>query len=98
MQFRGPGDTKERDLSWLDGPLAADLSADAASLAFTEVGWASGGLYLAYARKTDGSPAVRLGEGNWPVFSPDGKWVLASQLTLRTHSKLILLPTGPGEA
>jgi serine/threonine protein kinase len=98
MQFRGPGDAKERDLSWLDAPLAADLSADGASLAFTEVGWASGGSYLAYARKTDGSPAVRLGEGNWPLFSPDGKWVLASQLTLRTHSKLILLPTGPGEA
>jgi hypothetical protein len=73
MQFRGPGDTKERDLSWLDAPVATDMSADGANVAFTEVGWASGALYLAYARKTDGSPAVRLGEGTWPVFSPDGK-------------------------
>jgi eukaryotic-like serine/threonine-protein kinase len=78
MQFRGPGDTREHDLSWLDASIAADLSADGASLAFTEVGWASGGLYLAYARKTDGSPAVRLGEGSGPIFSPDGKWVVAS--------------------
>ena len=98
MQFRGPRDAKERDLSWLDGPLVADLTANGEYLAFTEVGWASGGLYLAYERKTDGSPAVRLGEGSWPMFSPDGKWVLTSELALTTPSKLILLPTGPGGA
>jgi serine/threonine protein kinase len=97
VQFRGPGDTSERDLSWLDGALGADLSPNGASLAFTEVGWASGGLYLAYARKTDGSPAVRLGEGGWPVFSLDGRWLLAG-LTLQPPAKLTLLPTGPGEA
>ncbi len=28
-----------------------------------------------YLRKTDGSPAVRLGDGNRPALSPDGKWV-----------------------
>jgi eukaryotic-like serine/threonine-protein kinase len=97
MQFRGPADARERDLSWLDGPITADLSPDGTRLTFTEVGWSSGGWYLAYARKTDGSPPVRLGEGARPVFSPEGKWVLASQVTLKTHAKLILLPTGPGE-
>jgi serine/threonine protein kinase len=98
MQFRSPRDAKERDVSWLDGPLVADLSGNGGNLAFTEVGWASGGSYLAYARKTDASPAVKLGEGHGPIFSPDGKWVLVSELTLTTPSKLILLPTGPGDA
>jgi eukaryotic-like serine/threonine-protein kinase len=95
MQFRGPRDAKERDLSWLDGPFAADLSANGENLAFTEVGWASGGLYLAYVRKSDGSQALRLGEGGQPIFSPDGKWVLA---LAEAHGLkgLILLPTGSG--
>jgi serine/threonine protein kinase len=97
VRFRGPEDTKERDLSWLDGSIATDMSADGASLAFTEVGWASGTLYLNYARKTDGSPAVRLGEGGWPVFSPDGKWVIVNR-SQRAGQELVLLPTGSGEA
>ena len=48
-----------------------------------------------YLRRTDGSPAVRLGEGAAQALSPDGKWVLS-----RVHGsppKLMLLPTGPGE-
>ena len=97
LQFRGPKDTKERDLSWLDSPLASDISVDGAKIAFTEIGWASGSVYLAYARKTDGSPAVRLGEGVMPVFSPDGRFVLLSRATQESRFELILLPTGPGE-
>src|SRR5262249_38696942 len=50
--------------------------------------------YLSYMRKTDGSPAVRLGDGYSPVFSPDGKWVLVRQLG---PARLELLPTGIGE-
>ena len=33
--------------------------------------------YAVYIRKTDGSPAIRLGEGNGLSLSPDGKWALA---------------------
>jgi Tol biopolymer transport system component len=49
-----------------------------------------------YLRKTDGSPALRLGEGEGIAFSPDGKWVL-STLAARSPAPLILLPTGIGD-
>ncbi len=47
-------------------------------------------------RKTDGSPAVRLGEGNVPALSNDGKWV-SCVVSDGPKTKLTLLPTGPGE-
>ena len=50
-----------------------------------------------YLRKTDGSPAVRLGDGNRPLLSPDGKWV-ACIVSDGPKTKLTLLPTGAGEA
>jgi dipeptidyl aminopeptidase/acylaminoacyl peptidase len=45
-------------------------------------------------RKTDGSPAVRLGEGGFGRLSPDGQWVAC---LLGSPRKLMLLPTGVGE-
>jgi len=45
----------------------------------------------------DGSPALRLGEGEGIAFSRDGKWVL-SALAGRSPAPLILLPTGIGDA
>jgi WD40-like Beta Propeller Repeat len=48
-----------------------------------------------YLRRTDGSPAVRLGEGQALALSPDGKWALAWRTS---SSQLVLLPTGVGEA
>ena len=49
-----------------------------------------------YARKTDGTPAVRLGDGTPQGLSTDGKWVLM----LRGHSngpnELVMMPIGPG--
>jgi hypothetical protein len=50
-----------------------------------------------YLRKTDGSPAVRLGDGNRPALSPDGKWVVCI-ISQGAKTKLVLLPTGAGEA
>ena len=32
--------------------------------------------YAVYVRNTDGSPAVRLGEGGATALSPDKKWVI----------------------
>src|SRR5262249_28403571 len=49
--------------------------------------------YTAYMRRTDGSPAVRLGDGDACALSPDGQWVLA---VLKSPSKLFMLPTGAG--
>ena len=65
------GEAKERDLSWLDYSYPADLSADGKTVLFDEEG-VGGGVqyqgqqeltYAVYIRNTDGSPAIRLGEG-----------------------------------
>jgi eukaryotic-like serine/threonine-protein kinase len=89
------GDTKGRELSWFDFSLANGLSPDGKTLLFAEVGEAGGATYGIYIRGTDGSPAVRLGDGNPQQLSPDGKWVLATTHT--TPEQLFLLPTKAGE-
>jgi Serine/threonine protein kinase len=91
-----PGETKERDLSWLDWSLVRDLSADGKTLLFDESGQGGGPNYSVYIRRTDGSPAVRLGDGAAFALSPDGKWV-ASSPPGTPPRQLVLLPTGPGE-
>jgi serine/threonine protein kinase/Tol biopolymer transport system component len=97
------GDSKQRELSWLDYTYPSDLSADGKTLLFDEEGGGgalayskSGGLtYAVYIRKTDGSPAVLLGEGGAVALSPDGKWAIAQ--TQESPSQFRLLPTGAGE-
>jgi eukaryotic-like serine/threonine-protein kinase len=94
----GPGQEKERDLSWLDNSTLADLSADGKTVVFTEAGEGSGAAPAVYLRGTDGSPAVRLGEGTGLALSPDGKWVLGTAAPGQEKpEQLLLLPTGPGE-
>jgi Tol biopolymer transport system component/predicted Ser/Thr protein kinase len=97
------GEQRQKDLSWLDYSYPAELSADGRTLLFDEEGGGgslayskSGGLtYAVYIRKTDGSPAVLLGEGGAIALSPDGKWVIAQ--TQDSPSQLRLLTTGAGE-
>jgi serine/threonine protein kinase/Tol biopolymer transport system component len=97
-------DSKQHDLSWLDYTYPADLSGDGKTLLFDEEGGGgsldyskSGGLsYAVYIRKTDGAPAVLLGEGGAVALSPDGKSVIAQ--TQDSPSQLKLLTTGAGEA
>lgn len=93
---RVEGDPKERDLSWLDWSLAADLSSDGRMLLFDESGEGGGKGYSVYVRKTDGSPAVRLGEGSAQSLSPDGRWVLAI-VDSTSDPKLVAYPTGAGQ-
>jgi dipeptidyl aminopeptidase/acylaminoacyl peptidase len=98
-----PGDPKQHELSWLDYTYPSDLSADGKTLLFDEEGGggaldyskSSGMSYAVYIRKTDGSPAVLLGEGGAVALSPDGKWAIAQ--TQESPSQFKLLPTGPGE-
>jgi Tol biopolymer transport system component/predicted Ser/Thr protein kinase len=98
------GDNKERELSWLDYTYPADLSDDGKTLLFDEEGGGgaldyskSGGFtYAVYIRKTDGSPAVLLGEGGAVALSPDGKWAVTQ--SQGSPSRLKLLPTGAGQA
>jgi eukaryotic-like serine/threonine-protein kinase len=97
-------ETKERDLSWLDYSYPADLSADGKTVLFDEEG-VGGGVqygntqeltYAVYIRNTDGSPAIRLGEGAADALSPDQKWVVVQ--TPGSPAQLRMLPTGAGEA
>jgi Tol biopolymer transport system component len=93
---RGPGETEERDLSWLDSSGCVDLSADGQSLLLTESGEGGGPRYGTYLRKLNGSPAVRLGDGQATSLSPDGRWALA--IVYGSPDELRMLPTGAGEA
>ena len=96
MVGMAPGASKEADLSWLDWSAPTDLSPDGKTLLFLESGEGGGENYSVYLRQTDGSPAVRLGDGAAYALSPDQKWVIAGSV----HSPMdsILLPTGAGES
>jgi eukaryotic-like serine/threonine-protein kinase len=90
-----PGDgAPARDLGWLDGTSLEDLSRDGSQVLFSETGEGGRSSRGVYVRRTDGSPAVRLGDGRPMNFSPDGKWVLT--LTASAKPEMVLLPTGPG--
>jgi serine/threonine protein kinase/Tol biopolymer transport system component len=89
-----PGEAAERDISWLDMGGLDDLSADGKNFVFSYWGQGSGTNYSTYLGKTDGSPAVRLGDGGRGKLSRDGKWVLAF---LSQPSQIVFLPTAAGE-
>ncbi len=89
------GGNEERDLTWLDWSFPTDLSADGKTFLFEEQGEGGGASYSVYLRKTDGTPAVRLGEGRGFALSPDQKWVISSSLS--SPGQLFLLPTKAGE-
>jgi Tol biopolymer transport system component len=90
-----PGEQGERDLSWLEWSRAEDLSTDGRTLLFSEEGTGGGPNASVYIRRTDGSPAVRLGDGYAMALSSDGKWAIT--LPAEGSSYLVILPTGAGE-
>ena len=88
-------DKEERNLSWLDVSVVADVSDDGSTLLFMEQGVAAGSTYAVCLRGTDGSPVLRLGEGAASGLSPDTSCVLS--ILYGTPSRLVLLPTGAGD-
>ena len=98
LRFASQGQA-ERELSWLNSSFLEDLSPDGKTAVFAELQKPSPAPgNVAYVRKTDGSPAVPLGEGfslTSMALSPDGRFVLAIALT---PPGLVLLPTGAGES
>jgi Tol biopolymer transport system component len=86
---------KVQDLSWLDWSLVSDLSADGKAMVFYESGEGAGDQIVSYYRKTDGSPAVKLGVGENPRLSPDGRSVA---LVGMKYDEIDILPVGPGES
>ena len=95
ISYLPPEGKQERDLSWLDTSKLYDISSDSKTILFTELSYGEVRNPAIYMRKTDGSPAVRLGDGVHPALSPDGKWVVC---TRDYTNELVLLPTGAGEA
>ena len=89
-----PGETKERDFSWLDHGWLSDFSPDGKTILIHDTGEGAGINYAVYLRRTDGSSAVRLGDGDGPKLSPDGKWTTA---TFFAPPQIALMPTGAGE-
>jgi Tol biopolymer transport system component len=90
-----PGDQRERDLSWMDWSFPRDFSSDGKTVLFEEEGAGGGQDYSVYIRGTDGSAAVRLGDGYAVALSPDGQTALASLPSQKND--VFLLPTGAGQ-
>ena len=70
-------DPRPIPLSWLDHSIPRALSPDGSLLAFTELSQGAGPGGAVCVRKTDGSPSVKLGEGDARSLSDDGEQVLA---------------------
>jgi len=94
---RGPDDAQERNLTWLDWSFPDDLSSDGRTVLLEEQTLTDKDENNAlYVRKTDGSPAVRLGWAQAACLSPDGRFALAAVRSGEAND-LVLLPTGAGE-
>lgn len=94
MMVKTADSDRERDLAWLDFSDVRDFSPDGTRVLFTE-GGEGAQTEGAYLRNTDGSPAVRLGNGYGFGLSPDGQWALS--VVSSPPPQLFLLPTGAGE-
>lgn len=85
-----------RLLSWLPMMEIGSLSRDGEFAVLRDTGGGGQELYGIYLAKLDGSPAALLGSGFGARISPDNKWV--TSILASDTSKVILLPTGIGEA
>lgn len=93
----GPNSSEERDLSWLDSPYGPHLSSDGGEILFTDQSGEAGNQYGVYVRKTDGSPAGRIGEGGFATdLTADGKWALIL-LPGDPAGRVQIVPVGPGQ-
>ena len=87
---------KATDLTWFDFSWSQAISDDAKWISFSTQESGTDTNYSAYVRKTDGSPAIRLGDGDALGFSPNGRWLAVNMPS--TGNELALLPLGAGEA
>jgi len=88
-----PDHPQARDFSWMDWAFGMRFSADGKQILFGDQH--SGAMYGTFLRNLDGSPAVRLGDGNPEDLSADGKWALSILPT--APLQYLLLPIGAGE-
>ena len=86
---------QQEELTWLDFPVATDLSEDGGTVLFSEAGDGGTARAATYLYRPGNAAPVRLGEGLAHDLSNDGKWALATTET--SPERLQLLPTGVGE-
>jgi Tol biopolymer transport system component len=95
MFGRGPGQEKERNLSWLELSYPVAITPDGKTLVFAEESGRVGKYYSTCMRQMDGSPVVRLGDGTPLDISRDGKLVISSVPT--DPAQLVVYSTGAGQ-
>ena len=88
------GESRERDVSWLDGAFPADISDDGKTLLLSHRGQGSGPFFSVYLQDVERNSSVLLGEGEAQSISRDGRW--AASLIPGARSRILLLPTGAG--
>jgi len=92
-----PGEDTERELSILDASDLKDISRDGRWIVANIRGASGGAGGSIYLRGTDGSPSVRVGDGQAFAISPDGKWLTGYTSNDAATRKYVLMPTGAGE-
>jgi Tol biopolymer transport system component len=90
-----PGAKEEHELGWLGWSTDMSISNDGKKVLFTEEADGGGPNYTAFVRDTDGSPPVRIGDGQGMAISPDNKWVVTQPAK---GGPLSLVPVGAGQA
>ena len=90
-----PNAASASDLSWLSHTFFPIISGDGLQLVFGDAAGASGNSYGTMLRRTDGTPAVRLGDGAPLGVSRDKQWVLSA---VPLPVQLVAYPTGVGTA
>jgi len=88
-----PDHPQPRDFTWMDWAEGMRFSQDGKQILFGDEH--SGDSYGTFLRNLDGSPAVRLGDGDPLDLSADGKWAI-SRLPVAPN-QILLLPVGAGE-
>jgi serine/threonine protein kinase len=88
------GDKAQRDLGGLDYPVPTDISSDNRTILYYEAGSGGGPTYTSYMQTMDGSPPLKLGEGQCTGISSDREWVVC--FPPQQPNPLVLIPTRAG--
>jgi hypothetical protein len=89
------GETRDRNLASDSWSVPGYLSRDGRTLLMSSQDGTDPD-YSVLIRRMDGSAPVKIGRGRAQALSPDGKWALS--ITPSEPNRVLLLPTGPGEA
>ena len=96
MRARRKGARDETEMAGADLTFLSDLTPDGKRVLGTDIGVGGGPNFTSFLQGTDGTPAVRLGEGDGQALSPDERFMLVSLRT--TPPRLRIEPTGAGES